>query len=56
MIKFMNHTKKYIFRGILAITPLALTYPALKLLYTTTDQRAAGIVDLLQKGSTQHEP
>lgn len=47
MKKFMNHIKKYIFRGLLAITPLALTYLAVKLLYTTIDQRAVGIVDRL---------
>jgi len=47
MKKVVTHIKKYIFRGLLAIIPLALTYLAVKLLYTTIDQRAVGIVDRL---------
>ena len=45
MKKFTGHLKKYIFRGLLAITPLALTYLAVKLLYTLIDQRAVGLTD-----------
>ena len=45
MKKFMNHIKKYIFRGLLAVVPLFLTYLAIKLLYTAIDQRAVGLVD-----------
>jgi uncharacterized membrane protein len=45
MKKFTAHIKKYIFRGLLAIIPLALTYLAVKLLYTVIDQRAIGLTD-----------
>ncbi len=45
MKKFVVHIKKYIFRGLLAVIPLFLTYLAVKLLYTTIDQRAVGLVD-----------
>ncbi|UCB47884.1 MAG: DUF502 domain-containing protein [Deltaproteobacteria bacterium] len=41
----MSHIKKYIFRGLLAVVPIFLTYLALKLLYTAIDQRAVGLVD-----------
>ena len=44
MKKLMNHIKKYIFRGLLAVVPLFLTYLAVKLLYTSIDQRAVNIV------------
>ena len=45
MKKLAAHIKKYVFRGLLAVVPLFLTYFAVKLLYTTIDQRAVGLVD-----------
>ncbi len=45
MKRFLAHIKKYIFRGLLAVVPLFLTYLAVKLLYTSIDQRAVGLVD-----------
>lgn len=45
MKTFVAHMKKYMLRGLLAIIPLALTYLAVKLLYTTIDQRAVSLVD-----------
>jgi uncharacterized membrane protein len=45
MKKLVAHIKKYIFRGLLAVVPLFLTYLAVKLLYTAIDQRAVGLVD-----------
>ena len=45
MKKFFQHTKKYIIRGFLAVIPLALSYFALKILYSTIDQRAVRLVD-----------
>ena len=45
MKKSVAHIKKYIFRGLLAVVPLFLTYLAVKLLYTTIDQRAVDLVD-----------
>ncbi len=45
MKKFVAHIKKYVFRGLLAVVPLFLTYLAIKLLYTAIDQRAVGLVD-----------
>jgi uncharacterized membrane protein len=45
MKKLVAHIKKYIFRGLLAVVPLFLTYLAIKLLYTAIDQRAVGLVD-----------
>ncbi len=41
----IRHLRKYIIRGLLAIIPLALTYFAIKILYTTIDQRAVTLVD-----------
>ena len=41
----MQHIKKYVIRGLLAVIPLALTLFAVQLLYNTIDQRAVGIVD-----------
>jgi uncharacterized membrane protein len=40
MKKFINHLKRYILRGLLAIIPLALTYLAIIFLYRAIDQRA----------------
>ncbi len=45
MKKLVAHIKKYVFRGLLAVVPLFLTYLAIKLLYTAIDQRAVGLVD-----------
>lgn len=45
MKRFIAHIRKYIFRGLLAVVPLFLTYLAIKLLYTSIDQRAVGLVD-----------
>ncbi len=45
MKKLVAHIKKYVLRGLFAVVPLFLTYLAVKLLYTTIDQRAVGIVD-----------
>jgi uncharacterized membrane protein len=45
MKKLVVHIKKYVFRGLLAVVPLFLTYLAIKLLYTSIDQRAVGLVD-----------
>jgi uncharacterized membrane protein len=45
MKKLLAHIKKYVFRGLLAVVPLFLTYLAIKLLYTSIDQRAVGLVD-----------
>jgi uncharacterized membrane protein len=44
MKNLVAHIKKYILRGLLAVVPLFLTYLAVKLLYTTIDQRAVAIV------------
>jgi uncharacterized membrane protein len=45
MKKVINHLKRYIIRGLLAIIPLVLTYFALKILYNNIDQRAVKIID-----------
>jgi uncharacterized membrane protein len=45
MKKLVAHIKKYVFRGLLAVVPLFLTYLAIKLLYTAIDQRAVDLVD-----------
>jgi uncharacterized membrane protein len=45
MKKLVAHIKRYIFRGLLAVVPLFLTYLAIKLLYTAIDQRAVGLAD-----------
>jgi uncharacterized membrane protein len=47
MKKFIGHIKKYIVRGLLAIIPLALTFFAVKILYTTIDQNAVKLADHL---------
>ncbi|MDY6855066.1 MAG: DUF502 domain-containing protein [Thermodesulfobacteriota bacterium] len=41
---FVSHLKKHIFRGLVAIIPLALTYFAIMFLYSTIDQRIVGII------------
>ena len=45
MKKVINHLKRYIIRGLLAIIPLFLTYFAVKILYEGIDQRAVRIID-----------
>jgi uncharacterized membrane protein len=45
MKKFMNHVKRYIIRGVIAIIPLALTYFVLRFLYMTIDKRIMGLID-----------
>ena len=45
MKKVIDHLKRYIIRGLLAIIPLVLTYFALKILYNNIDQRAVKIID-----------
>lgn len=47
MKKFVQHVKKYIIRGLLAIIPLALTFLAVRLLYNVIDQRAVRVLDQL---------
>lgn len=47
MKRILEHVKKYIIRGLLAIIPIALTYFALMILYNTIDQRAVKLVDKL---------
>ena len=47
MNRILEHVRKYIIRGILAIIPIALTYFALMILYNTIDQRAVKLVDKL---------
>lgn len=42
---FLGHLKKYIIRGLLAIIPLALTYLAVKIFYTTVDRWAVTLAD-----------
>jgi uncharacterized membrane protein len=45
MKRILQHFKKYIIRGLLAIIPLALTFLAVQLLYNMIDQRAVRILD-----------
>ena len=45
MKRFVQHVKKYIIRGLLAIIPLALTFLAARLLYDMIDQRAVRVLD-----------
>jgi len=45
MKTLINHLKRYIIRGLLAIIPLVLSYFALKILYNNIDQRAVKIID-----------
>lgn len=41
----IRHIKKHVIRGLFAIIPLALSYFAVKFLYTTIDQRVVRLVD-----------
>jgi uncharacterized membrane protein len=47
MKKFLAHIKKNIVRGLLAVIPLALTFFAVNILYTTIDRNAVRLVDQL---------
>jgi uncharacterized membrane protein len=44
MKSIFKHLKSYIFRGLLAVIPLALTAFAIKILYTTIDKRITGLI------------
>lgn len=45
MKSIFKHLKSYIFRGLLAVIPLALTAFAIKILYTTIDKRITGLIE-----------
>ena len=45
MKSIFKHLKSYIFRGLLAVIPLALTSFAVKILYTTIDKRITGLIE-----------
>lgn len=45
MKKIIRHIKKHVIRGLFAIIPLALSYFAVKFLYTTIDQRVVRLMD-----------
>ncbi len=45
MKRFAAHLKKYMLRGLLAVIPLALTWLAVRLLYSTIDQRVLRLVE-----------
>jgi uncharacterized membrane protein len=45
MKSIFKHLKSYIFRGLLAVIPLALTVFAVKILYTTIDKRITGLIE-----------
>ncbi len=45
MKNFFGHLRSYIFRGILAIIPIVLSYFALRFIYVFIDQKIIGIFD-----------
>lgn len=45
MIKALKHLQKFIFRGFLALLPIALSYFVLRFLYFAVDQRVARIIE-----------
>jgi len=45
MRRLIQHVRKYIIRGLLAIIPLALTFLAVQVLYNMIDQKAVKILD-----------
>ncbi len=45
MKSLLQHLKRYVFRGFLAIIPLALTFLALRILYISVDQRAVRVLE-----------
>lgn len=47
MKKFIKHFRSYIFRGLLAIIPIGLTYFIIHFLYVTIDLRLAKIIENL---------
>ncbi len=44
-MKILVHSKKYIFRGLIALIPLALTILIIRFLYLTIDQRVMQLVE-----------
>ncbi len=44
MKRFLAHARKYIFRGLLAIIPIALSYFAVQFLYVVVDRRLTNLV------------
>ncbi len=45
MKRVFKHLRIFIFRGILAVIPLALTFFAVQFLYFTVDRRVAELVE-----------
>jgi uncharacterized membrane protein len=45
MKKLFKHLKTYIFRGLLAIIPLGLSYLVIRFIYLTVDQRVTGLTE-----------
>jgi len=45
MKHFWTHLKKYVFRGLITLIPITLTYLVIRFLYITIDQRVMGLVD-----------
>lgn len=46
MKSFFSHTRMYIFRGLLAVIPLAITFFAIQFLYVVIDRRVVRMVGL----------
>jgi uncharacterized membrane protein len=45
--RFFRHLRTYIFRGLLAVIPLVLSYLVVRLLYTAVDQQVAHLIEKL---------
>jgi uncharacterized membrane protein len=45
MTRFFKHLKTFVFRGLLALLPLGLTYFVLRFLYLAVDQRVAPFIE-----------
>ncbi|MGB8952549.1 MAG: DUF502 domain-containing protein [Candidatus Aminicenantales bacterium] len=45
MRKIFKHIRIYIFRGLLAVIPLALTFLVVRFLYLAVDQKVAGLIE-----------
>jgi uncharacterized membrane protein len=45
MKSILKHVRSYIFRGLLAVIPIALTAFAIKILYTTIDKRITVVIE-----------
>jgi uncharacterized membrane protein len=43
--RVFKHLRTYVFRGLLAVIPLVLTYLVIRLLYTAVDQRVAHLIE-----------